>query len=194
MIKPRAICVYCGSSDRGPPTHREAAARLGREMAGAGIELVYGGGRIGLMGVIADAVIAAGGRVTGIIPEHLLRKEIGHGQASELIVVASMHERKEMMFRRADAFVVLPGGAGTLDEAFEILTWRQLRLHDKPVLIANLDGYWDPMLRMIESTIASGYAQASFRDLYRVADRIEDVMPLLRDAPEPALPDLPGRL
>lgn len=163
-------------------------------MAEAGIDLVYGGGRVGLMGVIADAVIAANGRVIGVIPDHLVRKEVGHGQASELIVVASMHERKEIMFRRSDAFVVMPGGAGTLDEAFEILTWRQLRLHDKPVIIANLEGYWDPLLALIESTIATGYAQPGFRDLYQVVRDVDAILPLLRGAPEPALPDLPARL
>src|SRR6185369_2172118 len=138
MVKPRSVCVYCGSSDRGPEPHREAAVKLGQALAREGVELVFGGGRVGLMGVIADAVLSGGGRATGVIPEHLLRAEVGHGRVTELIIVPNMHERKETMFRRADAFIVLPGGPGTLDETFEILTWRQLQLHDKPIVIVDL--------------------------------------------------------
>lgn len=184
----RSLCVYCGSSDLGPPEHRVAAASLGRLLAAAGIELVYGGGRVGLMGIIADAALSAGGRVTGIIPEHLIRAEVGHGTVSELIVVDSMHVRKETMFQRSDAFAILPGGPGTLDETFEMLTWRQLRLHDKPIVICNLGGYWNKLLDLIEMFIEAKYARPEFRDFYTVVDRVEDILPAIEGARAPAIP------
>lgn len=184
----RSLCVYCGSSDLGPPEHRVAAASLGRLLAAAGIELVYGGGRVGLMGIIADAALSAGGRVTGIIPEHLIRAEVGHGTVSELIVVDSMHVRKETMFQRSDAFAILPGGPGTLDETFEMLTWRQLRLHDKPIVICNLGGYWNKLLDLIEMFIEAKYARPEFRDFYTVVDRVEDILPAIEAARAPAIP------
>jgi uncharacterized protein (TIGR00730 family) len=179
----RAICVYCGSSNDGPPSHREAAFKFGAQLASEGIDLVYGGGRVGLMGAVADGAITGGGRVVGIIPEHLMRAEVGHGQVSELHVVPSMHVRKEMMFARSDGFAVLPGGPGTLDEMFEILTWRQLSLHDKPLVVCNLDGYWSKLLGAIDGIIESRYAKPSFRDFYRVVDTIDDLLPALRAAP-----------
>lgn len=194
MVKPRSVCVYCGSSDRGPPAHREAARRLGALLADSGIELVFGGGRVGLMGIVADAAMDGGGRVTGIIPDHLLRAEVDHARVSELLVVPTMHERKEAMFRRSDAFVVLPGGAGTLDETFEILTWRQLRLHDKPIVIVDLGGYWRPLLDLIERTIETNYARPAFRDLYTVVPDIEAVLPTLVASPPPSLPDFTEKL
>jgi uncharacterized protein (TIGR00730 family) len=188
MTAIRSLCVYCGSSDLGPPEHRLAAARLGKELAAAGVELVFGGGRVGLMGIIADAALSSGGRVTGIIPDHLIRAEVGHGAVSELIVVDSMHVRKETMFQRSDAFAILPGGPGTLDEAFEILTWRQLRLHDKPVVICNLGGYWSKLLDLIEMFIEAKYARPDFRDFYMVVDRVEDILPAIQAADAPAIP------
>src|SRR5262245_48697102 len=135
MTAIRSVCVYCGSHVGRNRRHREAAVGLGQLLAQHGIRLVYGGGRIGLMGEVADAVIADGGEVIGIIPEMLETKEVGHRGISELRVVTSMHERKNLMFEMADGFVILPGGLGTLDEAFEMLTWRQLRLHDKPIIL-----------------------------------------------------------
>jgi uncharacterized protein (TIGR00730 family) len=188
MTAIRSLCVYCGSSDLGPPEHRIAAATLGRILAAKSIELVFGGGRVGLMGVIADATLSAGGRATGIIPDHLIRAEVGHGSVSELIVVDSMHERKETMFQRSDAFAILPGGPGTLDETFEILTWRQLRLHDKPVVICNLGGYWDKLIELVEMMIAEKYARPEFRDFYTVVDRIEDILPAIDVARAPTIP------
>ncbi len=188
MVKPRSVCVYCGSSDQGPEPHRDAAVKLGRILAAEGIELVFGGGRVGLMGLIADAVLSGGGRATGVIPEHLLRAEVGHGRVTELIIVPNMHERKETMFRRADAFVVLPGGPGTLDETFEILTWRQLHLHDKPIVIVDLDGYWRPLLTLIEEMILMGYARESFRDLFIMVKTVEEALPAILAAPPPAIP------
>jgi uncharacterized protein (TIGR00730 family) len=186
----KRLCVYCGSFDA---MYRDAARDLGTALASSGIELVYGGGRIGLMGIVADAVLAGGGQVTGIIPAHLHDREVGHSGLSKLLVVGSMHERKRVMFEMSDAFAVLPGGLGTLDEAFEMITWKQLRLHDKPIVIVNVDGYWDKLVALIDHVIDSGFARPSARRHFRVVDRVEDVIPALLDSGEPAVeakPDL----
>lgn len=183
MPIPRSLCVFCGSSNRGAKSHRVAAARFGRSLARSGVELVFGGGHVGLMGVIADSALSAGGRVVGVIPDHLLRAEVGHGKVSELIVTANMHERKEAMFQRADAFAVLPGGPGTLDETFEILTWRQLGLHDKPVVICDQEGYWSPLVELIDHMIRRRYVQRSFRDFFTVVARPDDILPALERLP-----------
>jgi uncharacterized protein (TIGR00730 family) len=189
----KSLCVYCGSSNDGPSGHRIAARGFGRMLGTGKIDLVYGGGRVGLMGAVADGAIEAGGHVVGIIPEHLMRAEVGHGQVSELHVVASMHARKAMMFERSDAFVALPGGPGTLDEVFEILTWRQLRLHDKPTVLCNLDGYWNGLIGLIDGIIAANYARPSFREYFVVVDSIEAILPALRAAPAPALAPQPAK-
>jgi uncharacterized protein (TIGR00730 family) len=189
----KSICVYCGSSNDGPPGHREAARDFGRLLGAQKIDLVYGGGRVGLMGAVADGAIEAGGHVVGIIPEHLMRAEVGHGQVSELHVVASMHVRKAMMFERSDAFVALPGGPGTLDEVFEILTWRQLQLHGKPTVLCNLDGYWNGLIALIDGIIAAKYARPSFREFFSVVDGIDAILPALRSAPAPAIPPQPAK-
>lgn len=194
MAEIKSICVYCGSRNGVDPRHVEAARTLGTLMARAGIELVYGGGRIGLMGVVADAVIAGGGKVCGIIPHHLQTVEVGHQGLTELHVVESMHIRKQMMFERSDAFVVLPGGIGTLDETFEMITWRQLRLHDRPVVVVDVAGYWQPYVQMIDHIIGQGFAGAEIRRLYDVVDSAEAVLPLLARLPEPAIPAKPERL
>lgn len=159
MRKIKRLCVYCGSASGIGETYREAARELGRRMAAAGIELVYGGGRIGLMGVIADAVLAGGGRVVGVIPARLRDAEVAHHGASELIVVETMHDRKRVMAEQSDAFAVLPGGVGTLDETFEIMTWRQLGLHDKPVYLVDVGGYWRPLLALFDHVVASGFSR-----------------------------------
>src|SRR5436190_18581207 len=145
MPQIRSLCVYCGSSSAVDEKYRAAATELGASLAAAGIELVYGGGGVGLMGLLADAVLAGGGRVIGIIPGALRDAELAHEGASELVIVGNMHERKRLMAERADAFAVLPGGIGTLDETFEILTWRHLGLHDKPIYIVDVAGYWRPL-------------------------------------------------
>ena len=150
-----SVCVYCGSSSRVSDTYKDAAHQLGTLLGQNGHQLVYGGGRVGLMGIIADATLAAGGPVVGIIPEHIQVLEVEHTGLSELLVVDSMHTRKRMMVDRSDAFVVLrrsrhPG------RTFEILTWKQLRLHDKPIVVANIDGYWDPLEGMLDHMIAQG--------------------------------------
>src|SRR5215468_10259865 len=180
-----SVCVYCGSSVGANPRHAEAARALGRGLAEGGLRLIYGGGRVGLMGVVADAVLAAGGQAIGVIPEHLEAKEVGHRGVTELRVVGSMHERKTVMFELADAFVILPGGFGTLDEAFEMLTWRQLHLHDKPILFLNIDGYWTPFAKLVDHFIAEGFARESSRLLFAMVGAVEDIIPALRRQPAP---------
>jgi uncharacterized protein (TIGR00730 family) len=194
MTNIRSVCVYCGSSNEAKASHRTDAYRFGGHLASAGIDLVYGGGRVGLMGAVADGAIAGGGHVVGIIPEHLMKAEVGHGQVTELHVVGSMHVRKEMMFTRSDAFVVLPGGAGTLDEMFEILTWRQLGLHDKPLVLVNLDGYWNGLISMIDGIISARYARPSFRTYFEVVDGIDAIIPALRAAPASRTEPQPEKL
>lgn len=157
MALPSSICVYCASAADVDQTYKDAAVELGRTAAERGIDLVYGGGRVGLMGLLADAALAAGGRVTGIIPGHIVDMEVAHQTLTELVVVRTMHERKMLMFERSDAFVILPGGLGTLDETLEILTWKQLGLHEKPVILANIGGYWDGLLGLIGNGVAQGF-------------------------------------
>jgi uncharacterized protein (TIGR00730 family) len=154
----RRLCVYCGSSPGADQRYRDAAHELGVGLAASGIELVYGGGRNGLMGIVSDAVLAGGGTVIGVIPRHLQDRELAHPGLTELAVVDSMHERKRVMAERADAFAVLPGGIGTLDEAVEILSWRQLGLHDKPVFIVDIAGYWSPLAALFDHIVASEFA------------------------------------
>ncbi|HEY7689186.1 MAG TPA: TIGR00730 family Rossman fold protein [Dongiaceae bacterium] len=184
-----SVCVYCGSGFGANPRHRAAAQRLGELLGRNGIQLVYGGGRVGLMGVVAEAVLAQGGRVIGVIPEHLQTKEVGHLGLTELRVVPNMHERKELMFQLSDGFVILPGGFGTLDEAFEMITWRQLRLHDKPIILLDNDGYWTPLVRLNEHIVKEGFAKPEALRLYTVVPDVDAVIPALRRAPAPAVPD-----
>ncbi|HET7882945.1 MAG TPA: TIGR00730 family Rossman fold protein [Acetobacteraceae bacterium] len=172
MSEIHAVAVYCGSRHGNSPAYRAAAQALGHGLAVAGIRLVYGGGRIGLMGVIADAALAAGGKVLGVIPEFLTRREVAHPAVADLIVTDSMHTRKQRMFEAADAFVSLPGGLGTLDETIEIITWRQLGLHAKPILICNVDGSASPFIATIEAAIAAEFASSATRDLYEVVDGV----------------------
>jgi uncharacterized protein (TIGR00730 family) len=187
MATVKRLCVYCGSARGAEPAFEQAATALGTLLAAAGIELVYGGGRVGLMGLLADAALAGSGRVTGIIPGHLHDREVAHPNV-EIVVVASMHERKQRMFDLADAFVVLPGGLGTLDETIEIITWKQLDLHDKPVVIVDIASYWAPLLALVEHAIARGFAAHRTRDFFRVATRIDEVLPMLTAMPEPTRP------
>ena len=187
MASVKRLCVYCGSSSQVDAVYREAARALGALIAAAGIELVYGGGRVGLMGIVADAVLQGSGRVTGIIPAHLHDAEIGHHGVSELIVVGNMHERKRLMFERSDAFVVLPGGLGTLDETFEIVTWKQLGLHDKPIVIVDVEGYWQKLLALIDQIVDEGFADPRVLGHFQTVERVEDVLPALSAAPAPAL-------
>jgi len=166
----RSVAVFCGSRPGHNPAYRAAATALGTGLAQAGMRLVYGGGRIGLMGVVADAVLAAGGAVLGVIPEFLCRREIMHDGVMELIVTDSMHSRKQKMFEAADAFVMLPGGLGTLDEVVEIITWRQLGLHDKPVLLCDVAGSAQPIQAALRASIEMGFANADAIELFEVLD------------------------
>lgn len=174
-----AVAVFCGSRSGNNPAYRSAAQALGQGLAEAGIRLVYGGGRIGLMGIVADAALAAGGEVLGVIPEFLTRREVAHEGTTELAVTASMHTRKQRMFEAADAFVSLPGGIGTLDETIEIITWRQLRLHDKPILLCDIAGSAAPFLAMIEAAIAADFALPETRQLYQVLSCVPAVLQCL---------------
>ena len=183
MVDIHSLCVYCGSSNRGPTGHKVAARKLGRLMAKQGIRLVYGGGRVGVMGTLADAVLDAGGEVVGIIPRFLDEYEIGHRDVTQLEVVDSMHERKARMAQLSDGFVVLPGGLGTLDETFEIVTWKQLQLHDRPIVVVDLGGYWRPLRELIDAIVLSNYARPENAALLRYVDKIDDVLPALAEMP-----------
>ncbi|HEY8579460.1 MAG TPA: TIGR00730 family Rossman fold protein [Beijerinckiaceae bacterium] len=178
----RNICVYCGSSPGSDPVFREAADRLGALMVEAGIGLVYGGGGNGLMGVIARSVHDRGGRVTGVIPEFLQARERRYDAAQEIIVVPDMHTRKRIMFERADAIVALPGGVGTLEELVEQMTWVQLDQHDKPLLIADVGGFWRPLLDLFAHMRNNGFIRPDLEVRYLVSEKIEDVIPMLRTA------------
>ncbi|MGF1631468.1 MAG: TIGR00730 family Rossman fold protein [Kiloniellaceae bacterium] len=187
-MKIRALCVYCGSASKVRQSHLQAARDLGALAARAKVDIVYGGGRIGMMGAIAEGAQAAGGRVVAIIPKHLEDLEAGNRTASEYLVVDSMHARKQLMAERSDAFCALPGGLGTLDETFEIVTWRQLKLHDKPIILVNIEGFWDPLLRLVEHQTAEGYLRGS-TDLFHVVERVDQVLEVADTAPRPRLPD-----
>ena len=182
----RSVCVFCGSSAAVPEPHRRAASDLGALLARHGITLVFGAGRVGLMGLVAEAVLDAGGRAIGVIPRHLTHVEPPHARLTELHVVETMHERKFKMFQLSDAFVTLPGGMGTLDETIEIITWKQLRLHGKPIVIVDVERYWAPLAALFESIIAAGYARPEHGALYTVVDRVDDVLAALARVPEPA--------
>ncbi|MCF8468002.1 MAG: TIGR00730 family Rossman fold protein [Sneathiella sp.] len=184
MIEISSLCVYCGSRIPTDPAHKEAARNLGHQLAENGIRLIYGGGHVGLMGIIADATLDAKGQVIGIIPGHLHDIEVSHEKLTELHVVDSMHIRKEKMFQMSDAFVVLPGGLGTLDETFEMITWRQLRLHDKPIILVNYKKYWDPLLKLFDHMIEAGFVEKEALGFFKVVERMEDIMPALLKAPE----------
>jgi len=177
MSAARRLCVFCGSALPAEHRFREAATQLGGLLGPAGIELVYGGGRIGLMGLVADAALRAGARVTGVIPISLHDREVGHDGLSELIVVRDMHERKRRMFELAHAVAVLPGGLGTLDEAFEAITLRQLGIHAKPVALVNIDGFWDPLFTLIDRVITAGFARPEARALYHAVGVVDEVIP-----------------
>lgn len=186
MTKIRNVCVYCGSADGADPVFLETATALGQALAAADIGLVYGGGNHGLMGAVARAVLSAGGRVTGIIPSFLKKRESMLEAAQELIIVDDMHTRKRLMFERADAFVALPGGVGTLEELVEQLTWVQLGQHGKPVLIADIGGFWKPLLSLFAHMREHGFIREQFEVHYLVSEKIGDVVPMLRHAAEMA--------
>ncbi|MEC7676013.1 MAG: TIGR00730 family Rossman fold protein [Pseudomonadota bacterium] len=180
MAEIKSICVFCGSSSAVAETHKDAARRFGAILAENGVRLIYGGGRVGLMGLVADGAAQAGGEVIGVIPDFLERIEVGNREISELVVTDSMHARKAKMYELADAFVTLPGGLGSLDETFEVITWTQLKLSAKPFAVVNIDGYWQPLLALIDHVIAAGFARPANRDILQVVDDVEAVLPALR--------------
>ncbi len=180
MTSIRSLAVFCGSRVGNIPDYAAAGRTLGRGMARAGIRLVYGGGRIGIMGVVADAVLAAGGQVLGVIPDFLTKMEVAHENATEMVVTDTMHTRKRRLYEESDAFLIMPGGLGTFDEAFEIITWRQLRLHDKPILICNAAGWAEPLVGAIDQAIAQGFADPGCRRLFEVIDSVEAVLDRLQ--------------
>jgi uncharacterized protein (TIGR00730 family) len=183
----RSVCVFCGSAAGARPGYAAAARELGRALAAGNMTLVYGGGRVGLMGEIASATLAAGGRVVGVIPHALARKEIAQEDCTELFEVETMHERKALMADRSDAFVALPGGYGTCDELFEILTWAQLGIHHKPVAVLNVNGFFTPLLAWLDHLVAEGLLRPKHRALLLAADTVPDLLARLTTwtPPEP---------
>ncbi len=172
----KSVCVYCGSRNGENPAYSDAARAFGTLLATEGWRLVYGAGDVGLMGEVARAAQSAGGETFGVIPVHLLRREVGKTDLTRFVVTETMHERKKVMIMNADAVVVLPGGPGSLDELFEALTWRQLGLHDKPILVMNVDGYWNALHTLLDQLIGQGFADASLADFITWVDTPETAM------------------
>ena len=188
----RAVAVFCGSRNGSDPAFGHAAEALGCGLAARGIRLVYGGGGIGIMGILARTVLREGGEATGVIPRFLMELELRHPDLSELVVVDDLHTRKRIMYERSDAFVILPGGLGTLDEAMEIITWRQLARHDKPVVALNVAGYWESLRAVVDNAIRHGFADPDAAALFSVVDTVEDLFSTIgaganRTRPRPAL-------
>lgn len=181
------VCVFCGSSTGADPAFAEAATRLGTAIGAAGKGLVYGGGAVGLMGIVADACMAAGGPVRGVIPTGLFSKEVGHTGLTELVEVASMHERKQRMYEVADGFVALPGGLGTLEELAEVLTWNQLGILAKPVVLLDVGGFWQPLVHWLTEAVEAGFVRAEHAASLRVVDEVDDVLDVLAVAEVPRL-------
>jgi uncharacterized protein (TIGR00730 family) len=181
----KSIAVYCGSKLGAKRVYAEAARELGAQMAARGIRLVFGGGHIGLMGEVANQVLAAGGQVTGIIPHFLNDLEVGHKNVTELITVDSMHERKHLMFTKSDAFVILPGGLGTLDECMEIITWKQLQIHTRPIVILDVDGYWRSLKKLFQDLVAGDFAYPKALELFSVVDNVDGVFDAIFAAAKP---------
>src|SRR5688572_11468770 len=176
----RSVCVYCGSSTGKNPVHRQDAITLAQILVVNNIRLVNGGGNIGLMGIMADTILALGGECTGVIPMGLQEKEIAHTGMTDLIIVPDMHSRKLTMVNLSDAFIALPGGFGTLDEVFETLTWVQLHLHQKPIIIYNPDGYYDHLLQLADHMVSEGFLNNSSRSLLMSSTNIENILPMLQ--------------
>jgi uncharacterized protein (TIGR00730 family) len=193
MTPIRHLCVYCGSGPGRNPAYAAAARTLGQALAENGVGLVYGGGSLGLMGETARATLAAGGHVTGIIPEFLVKKERMLTDVNELIVTANMHERKMTMFERSDGFIALPGGMGTLEELVEISTWSQLGRHNKPIILANVDSYWDPLLKLLEHMREQQFIRAGLEVHIEVVSEVEDIVPAFHDRLRKQIPAAPAR-
>jgi uncharacterized protein (TIGR00730 family) len=185
VVDLRTVCVFCGSSTPPDPRYRDAARALGTLLAERGIGLVYGGGSLGLMGELADAALASGGQVTGVIPVGLFSREIGHTGLSELRKVGSMHERKQLMYDLSDAFIAMPGGLGTLEELAEVATWSQLGLHSKPIALLDVDAFWEPLVTLLDRMVAVGLLKQANRDLIQRAHSPGEALAVLASA-EPA--------
>jgi uncharacterized protein (TIGR00730 family) len=183
---PSSLCVFCGSRFGTDPGTRDVAVGLGELLAREGIALVYGGGGVGLMGLVANAALKGNGRVVGVIPRFLLQREAGHPALTETVVVESMHERKLQMFERSDAFVVLPGGIGTLEEFFEVLSWRTLGLHTKPIVIIDQGGYWQPLAALLRGVVEGGFAERTHLDHVAFVSDLKDVLPAIAAMPRSA--------
>ena len=183
MTEIKNVCVYCGSSSNVDEAFKEAATKLGKLIASEKWGVVYGGGRVGLMGLVADSALQNGAYVTGIIPSHIEEREVQHDELSELHVVDTMHVRKQMMVDRSQAFVILPGGLGTLDELFELLTWKQLGLHDKPIVIVNMNGYWQKMLDATQNIANEGFMRQEDLTMFTVVESVDEVPEALKNAP-----------
>lgn len=177
------ICVYCGSSSRVDDIYKQQAVKLGKIIADEGWGVVYGGGRVGLMGLVADSALDNGASVVGIIPSHIQEREVEHNELTELHIVDTMHVRKQMMVDKSQAFVILAGGLGTLDELFELLTWKQLGLHDKPIVIVNIEGYWTKLLESIDHIASKGFMRSEDLNLFVVVDNVDQVPEALDNAP-----------
>ena len=179
MTKKKSVCVFCGASNNVPQKFLDIGAKFGELMAARGVSLVYGGGDCGVMGAVANATLKKGGEATGVFPISLRNIENEHQSLSEIIIVNTMHERKQLMFERSDAFVIFPGGCGTMDEMFEIITWKQLQLHHKPIVIFNYEHYWDPLIALLNNIIDNGFAKPETAGYYTVVDRVEAVLEVL---------------
>ena len=180
---PASLCVFCGARFGVDPAARDTAVQLGALLAREGITLVYGGGGVGLMGLVANAALAGGATVIGVIPQFLLKREAGHPDLTETVVVQTMHERKLQMFERSDAFVVLPGGLGTLEEFFEVLSWRTLGLHSKPIVIIDQGGYWQPLAALLRGVVEGGFAERTHLDHVAFVSDLVDVLPAIAAMP-----------
>lgn len=176
----QSVCVFCGAQNAVPKEHLDIATTLGEDLANAGRTLVYGGGDCGLMGRTANAALQAKGKVVGVFPRGLRRIEVEHQGLSEMFLVDTMHERKQIMYDQSDVFVILPGGCGTLDEMFEVITWRQIGIHDKPVIIFNHNGYWDHLIGLLNHMIDTGFARPETRKFYSVVNTYADLRSALQ--------------
>ena len=180
MSDPRpSVCVYCGSRMGGRPAYRAAAERVRTLLAAKGWRLVYGAGDVGLMGIVAGAAQVGGGETLGVIPQHLLAREVGKRDLTQFVVTETMHERKKVMFMNSDAILVLPGGAGSLDEFFEVVTWAQLGLHARKIVLLDVDGYWEPLVALLDHVIAEGFAEPGLRAFYDIAPTAEDALGII---------------
>lgn len=182
MHSTRSVCVYCGSRPGKNPAHIRAATELGLLIAAQGWRLIYGAGDVGLMGAVAEAAQSAGAPALGVVPQHLMGREKARHQLTTLIVTDDMHERKKVMYMNSNAIVVLPGGAGTLDEFFEVLTWRQIGLHEKPLYLLNVEGYWDPLIALIDHTVEQGFAEPTLAGYTAVVPDVAALAARLRAA------------